>query len=347
MTITAQTSPQPSPHRAGFPAGAPAADRFEYAVHYAAQAPSSHNSQPWIFQLAGERLELLADRRRALPVVDPEDRELTISCGAALHHLRIALRHFGHELHVEFLPDPEFPDLLARATLAEGRPPSYEDNLLFWAIHRRRTNRRPFAATSVAADILDELVAAAAAEGASLTIVTDPAGKAALAELVAQADRTQSSDPRFRHELASWIHRKDTRAVDGMAVSALGRGHLPSVVAPLVIRTFDRGDFLAAHDRQLADRSPHLAILSTDGDAPHDWLVAGQALSRVLLRATQDGVAASYLNQPIEVPGLRASVAWHAGGRVPQLLLRLGYGTPVPATKRRDDEDVIRRPSTF
>jgi hypothetical protein len=30
----------------------------------------------------------LADRTRALPVTDPEDRELTISCGCALFNLR-------------------------------------------------------------------------------------------------------------------------------------------------------------------------------------------------------------------------------------------------------------------
>jgi hypothetical protein len=40
---------------------------------------------------------MYADRTRALPVVDPEDRELTISCGAALSHLLLAIRHFGYD----------------------------------------------------------------------------------------------------------------------------------------------------------------------------------------------------------------------------------------------------------
>ena len=53
-------------------------------VEYAALAPSGHNTQPWRFRLRGGGAELLADRTRALPVVDPDDRELVISCGAAL-----------------------------------------------------------------------------------------------------------------------------------------------------------------------------------------------------------------------------------------------------------------------
>jgi len=45
-------------------------------------APSSHNTQPWRFAVRERTIDLYADRTRALPVNDPDDRELTISrCG--------------------------------------------------------------------------------------------------------------------------------------------------------------------------------------------------------------------------------------------------------------------------
>ena len=56
----------------------------------AVQAPSSHNTQPWLFRVEDGAVHLLADRTRALPVNDPDDRELTISCGCALLNLRVA-----------------------------------------------------------------------------------------------------------------------------------------------------------------------------------------------------------------------------------------------------------------
>jgi hypothetical protein len=67
-------------------------------------APSSHNTQPWLFKIVDNSIELYADRTRALPVVDPEARELTISCGAALYHLIVTIKYFGFEYRLEVLP---------------------------------------------------------------------------------------------------------------------------------------------------------------------------------------------------------------------------------------------------
>ena len=58
----------------------------------------------------------------------------------------------------------------------------------------------------------------------------------------------------------------------------------------------------------------------TAGDEPVDWLRAGQALQRMLLTTTADGVAVSFLNQPIEVPELRAELRELLGTGAPQLL---------------------------
>jgi len=50
-------------------------------LEYAVLAPSIHNTQPWCFAVSGAKIYLRADCTRALPANDPEDRELTISCG--------------------------------------------------------------------------------------------------------------------------------------------------------------------------------------------------------------------------------------------------------------------------
>ena len=47
--------------------GAPAATLLRMAVEHAILAPSSHNTQPWRFQIRDDVLELFADRMRALP----------------------------------------------------------------------------------------------------------------------------------------------------------------------------------------------------------------------------------------------------------------------------------------
>jgi hypothetical protein len=111
------------------------------------------------------------------------------------------------------------------------------------------------------------------------------------------------------------------------------------------VRTFDLGKGQAAKDRDIALHSPTLAVLGTDQDTPEDWLRAGQALARVLLRARSEEVWASFLNQPIEVPELRGQLSGPiARNGFPQLLLRFGYGVEVPPTPRRPLSSVLVRP---
>ncbi len=116
--------------------------------------------------------------------------------------------------------------------------------------------------------------------------------------------------------------------------------------AALAIRSFDHGAGQAARDQALAEGSPALVVLATPGDTPRDWLAAGEALQRMLLAVTAGGFAASFLNQPIEVPGLRSQLAAELGPPEevghPQILLRIGRRPkPLPAP-RRPVRDVVR-----
>ncbi len=61
------------------------------AVMLACRAPSLHNSQPWRWVAEGATLQLWADLCRAMTATDHTGRELTLSCGAALDHLRVAM----------------------------------------------------------------------------------------------------------------------------------------------------------------------------------------------------------------------------------------------------------------
>jgi hypothetical protein len=326
----------------GFPTQGSAADQLRFALQYAILAPSGHNTQPWLFRVENETVELYADRARALPVVDPEDRELTMSCGASLFHLRIALRHYGYRPMVEILPKLHDPDLLALVQLGDPYDATLEEQRLFRAIPRRRTNRSHFEDRPVPDSLLVDLQAAARLEGASLEIIRGEARRHDLVDLVAQGDRMQMSNKSFRRELAAWVRSNRGGNRDGIPGYGFGFADFVSVGGPFVIRTFDLGGFQAARDRELADGSPVLAVITTQADTPRDWMAGGQALARVLLRARADKVWASFLNQPIEVESLRPRLreALDTTG-YPQLILRMGYGPEVRPTPRRRVAEVL------
>lgn len=304
-------------------------------IRSATRAPSSHNTQPWVFRVSGSSIDLLADRSRALPVNDPHDRELTISCGCALMNLRVAGASQGWRADVALLPDSADADWLARASFGRESGAPAAEGALAASIERRRTYRKRFAPREVDAATLTELVAAARAEGAWLRPLRAADARQQVADLVAEGDAVQWADPQWRQELAAWMRPRHRG--DGLTV--------PALAAPVVrwlVRSVNMGGGVAARDRALAAQSPLLAVLGTDGDASPDWLRAGQALQRVLLVACRDGLQASYLNPPIQVADLRPRLRELAGGGFPQLLLRLGYPTEaIPAAPRRAIEQVI------
>lgn len=326
-----------------YPTHGSVTDQLHFLLRYAILAPSGHNSQPWRFRVAGDTVELLLDRRRSLPVVDPHDRALVISCGAALLQLRLALHHFGHEELTEAFPESAEPDLAARTTRGAARTPSAAEERLFHALPERHSDRHRFHSDPVPDDLPEKLAQAAREEGARLWLPRTAELRRAVADLIAEGDRIQAANPEFRRELAAWMHPNQATTPDGMPGYAHGMSDLVSRVAPLAIRTFDWGPGQAAKDRQLAEEAPLLIVLLTAGDTPEDWLKAGQALGRVLLTARAEGVSSSFLNQPIEVPSLRERLTGLTGSAgAPQLLLRMGYGEPVRPTPRRPLEDVLQ-----
>lgn len=325
-------------------AQASVAQKLRHAIQCAVLAPSSHNSQPWRFIVADDAITLCADRMRALPVVDPFDRELIISCGAALFNLRTALNHYGLSYRISLFPSEVDPDVLAHVEVDEAGFKDDSLGPLFNAIEQRATIRKPFARTPVSDALKRSLTDAGQAEGARVVCIEDAAGRERIAELIAQADAQQFADPRFRRELAAWIHPK--RSVDGMPTEAAGVAALLDLAVPIVasaIRTFDVGGGMAAMHSELLAGSPLLLVIATDRDDREAWLAAGQALERVLLCAVNNGLSASYLNQPIEVESLRALLRTEAGiEAAPQVLLRVGHGPqPVERSPRRALNDVI------
>ncbi len=331
-----------------FPTAESTAEKLKFLLNYAVLAPSGHNTQPWIFKIVDDTVELYADKTRSLPIVDPDCRELMISCGAALFHLRLAIRHFGYRDVVEILPEHRNPNLLARIRLGSKRIVQAEEKFLFWAIAKRFTNRRPFENCRLPASLISELESATSSEGNWLQISTQvipEANRQEIVDLIVQGDRLQMSDPLFRQELAQWIHSGRSSSHDGITLKAQGINPSLDAIAPVVsfaIRSFDLGKAQANQDRKLVKSAPLLILISSNDDTAQDWLATGEALAHLLLRARVDDVWASFFNQPIEIPQLRSRLkALFPENGYPQILLRLGYVKDTKPTPRRAVEQVM------
>ena len=149
-----------------FPEAGTDADRLRFVLQYAILAPSGHNGQPWRFHVDGDALHVYADRTRALPTIDPNDRELLISCGATVQLVRTALEHFGYHPQVDVLPDQSADTDLLATVHAGPKADPFTPRDLFDAVQRRHSNRRPYESRAVPEADLGRLKSAAAAERA-------------------------------------------------------------------------------------------------------------------------------------------------------------------------------------
>jgi hypothetical protein len=310
------------------PGAAPdGAKALRAAAAEAGRAPSILNSQPWRWRIHGDELDLYADQSRRIESIDPDGRLMTLSCGAALHHARVALAAAGREPAVTRCPDPGDTELLARVRVAGPHEVRREDVDNERSIARRRSDRRPFPATEpVPAETLAELHSAAAAEQAWLHRI-GPEQVGFLATAGESAASIQDRDEAYRTDLHAWTRREH----------ASGEGVPPETVVSPTERQLPLRDFTLDGESLLDpgngdDRFAEYLIVATDGDQPVDWLRAGEAVSAVWLTATSRDLAGSAMSDVVEVPGARALLAGLLPRRgYPQLVLRFGLdGSQTP-----------------
>ena len=311
------------------------------ALVRAVRAPSIHNSQPWRWQVGPRGVDLYTDATRRLPRTDPDGRDQVMSCGAALHHLLVALADAGQGARVRRLPDLARPHHLATVEPALHVDVDVDAGLAS-SIDRRRTDRRPFRAWPVPPELSGELAEIADRYGVGLAVVTDPRTRRQLFRSIEEAARTQDADRRYVAELAAWSGRAPGSRDGVPADRAPTPGDVPG---QMPMRAFPGS--ATDVDRESGEpETAALLLLSTATDTPLQWLRVGEVTSAVLLTATRLGLAGSPLTQPLEVGGTRTFVRDHVtGGAHPQMLLRLGWpsGPTLPPTPRRPLKEVVTR----
>ena len=179
-------------------------------------------------------------------------------------------------------------------------------------------------------------------EGAWLHMVEDQRERSTLARLIAEAHALQRADPAYQAEVARWTAVAEGR--DDGVPARMGE-HRPAAHERWVVRDFTGGQGEPNTSAGITfEREPAIAVLTSYGFGPHADVTAGQAMQRVLLTATVEGLTTSFLSQLIEVERAREELRRLIGGpRGPQVVLRIGRGWPVPATPRRSVDDLLLR----
>jgi len=220
------------------------------------------------------------------------------------------------------------------------------------AIPRRQSTRAVYDGRPVPAADLSRLAEAGTAPGVSLILLTERARIDPVRDLVLAGNSAQMSDPGFMRELKQWLRFNpgSARATgDGLFSATTGNPILPDWLGR---RAFDLFFTAEAENekyaRQIASSSG-LAIFLGDRAEKAHWIAVGRACQRFALTATSLGLKHAFINQPVEVPSLRAELAKLSSepGKRPDILMRFGYGPTMPNSLRRPTRAVIVQPGTL
>jgi hypothetical protein len=306
-------------------------------VRCATLAPNGHNTQPWKFGLSRDAISIRPDFSRRTPVVDPDDHHLWVSLGCVAENLVLAAGALGKHADVAFGPQEVH---VALDNAAPVRSP------LVNAIFQRQCTRAEYDGQGLPNGVLQELARAADRGGVRLLLLTERAKVEGVIDYVTQGNSAQIRNAAFVSELKKWVRFNEADALaagDGLFSRLTGNPTLPgwlgNVLFNMVLSEKSENDKNA---RQLRS-SAVVAVFAGERADPANWFEVGRAYESFALAATALGVRTAFVNQPVEVPGVRTQFAqWLGlGSQRPDLVVRLGRGPRLTYSLRRPVTGVI------
>ena len=309
-------------------------------IRYATLAANSHNTQPWLFRIGENRIDLVPDFSRRTPAVDPDDHHLFVSLGCAAENFALASAASGHRCDVRFDPARGGSVVILQS---KGPP---KPSALFDAIPRRQSTRAVYDGRPVAATELRLLEQAAIEPGVGFVMLTDRPKILQVRDLVLGGNSVQMADPAFLRELKHWMRFTPARAIetgDGLFTATTGNPIVPDWFGPVLLdHFFDAKTENAKYAAQIESSAGIAVFVGARADPAH-WVGVGRASQRFALQATALGLKVAMVNQPVEVAQFRPDLARVIGaaGQRPDMVIRFGHGPTLPFSCRRPVDAVL------
>ncbi|NUS73127.1 MAG: hypothetical protein HOQ05_06930 [Corynebacteriales bacterium] len=309
------------------------------AIDIANHAPSLHNSQPWLWRQEGSELSLQFDQHRWLHATDPDAHGAILSCGAALELASLSLSAQGHSLELQESEETATAELAKLHIGTRGAPNPAAEEMVAVA-PTRCSDRRPLDGKAALGPFVEQIRRDLQRDTA-LHVIYQGEELTTLALVTESAENREIRDPAYRAELARWT--PDSSA-EREGVPADARTYDPKERSTVAPRSFDlrpsgrTSD--TASEADIIDR-PAFVLVLTDSDERHDWLAAGAATMRIMLRAKLHNLATCALSQPVDHAVDRAELRQSISPPMyPQLIIRVG----VPMGHAPAPEPTPRRP---
>jgi hypothetical protein len=320
-------------------------------LYLASLAPSGHNTQPWVVRILEPKHWVIgSDKKRWLPAVDPENRELLLGIGAFIENLAIAAGTFGYEVDIQIIAkNPLDPDI-ADIRLKKGKTVDFP----LEKIRKRRTVRSGYSDQEIKAEDL-KYITKHDARSCSLPKTpsphsfyfpnSSPQGKY-LQEGTIAANRTQAFRDPAQEELANfirWSNKEAKQFRNGLTPESM---EIKGFAGWYVRNFYNRESVLKKSFREqtvdIASKQVKTCggwLVVTSADSKIQTLIEyGRVFENMLLEIREKMIAIHPMTQMLEEEAWKNKITKELGvtGEV-QWILRIGYlkSYPDPVSLRR------------
>lgn len=304
-----------------FPKSKGIEDQLKFLINFAVLAPSSHNSQPWKFDISQSTIQVLPEFERALPASDTNHRQIFISLGCALENVLVAADYYNLDATTAY----DDSRLIVTFQKRISNKPQEKSHLIF-SIPTRHTNRFPYANRMPEQLFLDRIRSMASLD-LRVYLVSDTHIKSEIADVILNASVAAMSEKGFRQELSRYVKSNITRSSLGMPGFTIGLPTPPSILAPFMVKHLNMAKLNRKKDEALLKKhTPVFAIVFTKNDDEENWLRAGQAYERIALEAEKRGINTAPLAAAIQIGEFYKDLQKIlATPYRPQVFFRMGY----------------------
>lgn len=325
-------------------------DKISFLLRFAVLAPSTHNSQPWLFKIEENSCKIYFDPALRIPQADPKGRDLYISLGSALENLVLAAKYFHVYKDAAYLASGSnnlAAEVFFQEKTYDTKPnPIYEK--LIEAIKKRVNSRGVFQQKPVPEDFLKKVSLAAQEYLSSdfrLDIVKDAPTIRKISSLTAGGLKIAYQKSDFRKEMSNWMRNSMTRALDGIPGYALKMPLILSFIVPAMVRFLNLGGILAKLNYKSLSSAPLIYIISARESNPIVWLKTGRLAERLMLEFTAAGLKTSIFVAAIEMGDLYKNIQEILSTDfTPQFLFAAGFmkGNQRPTPRFSAEDKIIK-----
>jgi len=310
-----------------FPKKGSIEDQIRFLIGYGVLAPSTHNTQPWLFEITNDTLNLLPDPDRFLKTGDPDSWGMFISIGSFVENIVQAASVFGLSAVVKFRNDNG-------ANIIFTKVGSISKNAakVLSAIKDRHSNKFAYVQKKISDNDIQDLERLSELN-TSLEIISDDVVIKKIINNHIDAAKSVAHDPKFALELSDWLRTNKTTAYDGMPGFVIGNSNAKSAVGKFLLKKKPQIlQKLVVKDRQLLNSASAIVIFLAKGNEitkldAHD---AGRVIERFWLELTKKGLVGHPMFASIQSPKSRRRLALILGTKAtPIFFMRIGYSKGV------------------